>query len=535
MRSRRELRDSQQAAASISLVLPAFNEQETLEQAIREADDALAQITDDYEIIVVDDGSTDQTYAIATEQALQRERVRVLRQPGNVGYGAALRRGFAASRKDLVAFTDADCQFDIRELQRLVMLADDYDVVCGYRIERQDKWNRKFVSWAYNCLVRSLLGTGVRDTDCALKLFHRGVVNGIGHEDDGFFINAEILARARISGYSLVEVGVTHRPRPRGTSTVSWHHVLPVLTSILRFLWNVSLFPAQAKPESSGSGNRWMSWAAAALLLLVSLVLFLPRLSYPLIEPDETRYAQVALEMCQSGDWLRPTLDGVPYLDKPPLLYWMTAASYSLFGPSPTSARLPPAICAVLTVMLLFVLGKRLVGSRAAWLGSLALLLSGGFVLSGRFLIMDGPLTLFATVTALTAYLACSGRQVRIGWLLVAGLTCGLGVLAKGPIAAVLCVPPLLAVQWLSRNLTTIRLRHWSLFALSIALVAGPWFVAAMATQHGYGRAFLLAAQRRPFSARLQPSAGVLVLSPGTVDCHVPSVVSAGTPGAVYL
>jgi glycosyltransferase involved in cell wall biosynthesis len=116
---------------SISLVLPAYNEQETIVQAVCEADDALAGLTADYEILVVDDGSTDLTAQRVEAAAANRSRVRLLRQPRNLGYGAALRRGFDAARCDLVGFTDSDCQFHVHELERLTLLARDYEIVCG--------------------------------------------------------------------------------------------------------------------------------------------------------------------------------------------------------------------------------------------------------------------------------------------------------------------------------------------------------------------------------------------------------------------
>ena len=168
-------------------------------------------------------------------QARQRPAVRVLRQPRNLGYGAALRLGFQAASKTLVAFSDADCQFDIRELDRLVLLAKHHDIACGYRIDRQDPWRRKLYSQVYNALVRLLLGTGVRDCDCAFKLFRRELVQSLPLKTDGFFVNAELLAQARLRGKSIVEVGVTHRPRTHGQSTVSALQALPVAAGLLRF------------------------------------------------------------------------------------------------------------------------------------------------------------------------------------------------------------------------------------------------------------------------------------------------------------
>src|SRR5437879_88066 len=121
----------------ISLVLPAFNEEAGLRQAIAEADAALAALAADYEVLVVDDGSRDATARIAAEEAAARPHVRLLRHPTNLGYGAALRTGFEAARFDLVAFTDADCQFHLDDLANLLPLTGTHPVVVGYRIDRQ--------------------------------------------------------------------------------------------------------------------------------------------------------------------------------------------------------------------------------------------------------------------------------------------------------------------------------------------------------------------------------------------------------------
>ncbi|MCH5375173.1 MAG: glycosyltransferase [Planctomycetes bacterium] len=481
------------STASITLILPAYNEQEVIEQAICEADDALAGLTSDYEILVVDDGSWDETAAIAERVASQRRSVRILRQPRNLGYGAALASGFQAASKQLVAFTDADCQFDVRELDRLVMLARDYEIVCGYRIDRQDPLHRKLYSQCYNSLVRLLLGTGVRDCDCALKLFRREVIQSMEIDTKRFFVNAEILTKARLQGVSIVEVGVTHRPRPRGCSTVSALHAFPVATALLRFWWSTVLFPG-VRVESRESSERWpVRWQGAAglLLLLASVMLLVTNLSYPLIEPDETRYAQIAIEMSESADWITPTLDGKPYLDKPPLLYWLTAASYQVFGRNETAARLPCALAAVLTILSTYWLGGRLVGHRGAWCGAFALLLCGGFVLSGRFLIMDGLLTLFTTSALFAGYLALSGERLRLGWWLAAGAACALGVLTKGPVALVICIPPLLVYRWLAGSSFRLRPRDWLAIAAPVVVLTLPWFIAISRSQPDFWGYFL--------------------------------------------
>src|ERR1043165_9512524 len=147
------------SAHRLSLVLPAWNEQESIRQAIDEADAALSTIAAEYEILVIDDGSTDDTAAIVREAAAGNPRIKLLQHDGNRGYGAAIRTGFEAAAMDLVAFTDADCQFDLNDLEYVLPLTRRYDIVCGYRIERQDPTRRRFFSWGYNTLVKLLLGS----------------------------------------------------------------------------------------------------------------------------------------------------------------------------------------------------------------------------------------------------------------------------------------------------------------------------------------------------------------------------------------
>ncbi len=491
---------------SLTLVLPAFNEEDTIAQSIREADEALAGLTSDYEILVVDDGCTDSTARIVEHEALSRPSVRLLCQPCNLGYGAALARGFREATKDLVSFSDSDCQFDLKELDRLIFLSRDYDIVCGYRIDRQDPWIRKLYSRVYNTIVRTLLGTRVRDVDCAMKVFHRDVIQGITIETRGFFVNSEVLTKARLKNHDVVEVGVTHRPRAAGESTVSALHTIPVMGSILKFWWNTILFPQAAlsatsrqslATDSSGitPGTQWSlsnSTAAFLLLLVVCCGMLASNLSYPLIEPDESRYVQVAMEMVETGDWVTPKLNGVAYLDKPPLLYWMTATSMSVLGVNETASRLPTVIAAMLTVLMCFLVGQRLVGSRAAWCGAISLLLCGGFVLAGRFVIMDALLTCCTTICFLAGYLAIAADRVNWRWWLLASVACGFGVLTKGPVALVLCVPPLFAIQWISNDIRALRLSHWAAFGALTVLMSAPWFVAVAGVNPDFVNHFFL-------------------------------------------
>lgn len=200
----------------VSIVLPAFNEEASIAQAIEEATVTAERLFAAHEILVVDDGSGDRTAEIAGEIASRDGRVRVVSHPANRGYGEALRTGFLTSRLGHVFFTDADLQFDTNELELFLPFADTVDVVAGYRINRQDTALRRAMAYAWNVLVRMLFYVPVRDIDCAFKLFDRKVLSEIDIESVGAMVNTELMVKLGRKGASVVEIGVTHRPRRAG-------------------------------------------------------------------------------------------------------------------------------------------------------------------------------------------------------------------------------------------------------------------------------------------------------------------------------
>lgn len=228
----------------ISLVIPAFNEAAVIAQAVAEAEVALAGRFDEFEVLVIDDGSRDETAALVEAMLPDAPHTRLLRHGVNKGYGAALRTGFEAARFPLVAFTDADCQFELAELETLAGLAAEYPIVAGWRVDRKDVWKRRFFSRGYNRLAGLLLGTRVRDVDCALKVFRREALAQLLPESRGFFVNTEMMTRARQLGFPVIEVPVTHRPRASGESKVSLREIPRTAARLLRFWWsNVVLGP----------------------------------------------------------------------------------------------------------------------------------------------------------------------------------------------------------------------------------------------------------------------------------------------------
>jgi len=203
----------------LTLVLPAYNEADNLRIGLPKAVAAFSAIGVDFEIVVVDDGSADRTAHTVRSAGADDPRVRLVQHRANAGYGAALRSGFRAARGRLVMFTDADLQFDLTEVDRLLAHAEDYDIVAGFRAPRRDPWNRRLNAWAWGRLVNATFDLRIRDVNCAFKLFRREVLDGVALRSDGAFVNTELLARARARGWRIRQVPVSHYQRRHGVQT----------------------------------------------------------------------------------------------------------------------------------------------------------------------------------------------------------------------------------------------------------------------------------------------------------------------------
>ncbi len=214
--------------------MPALDEEENIELAVCRAYNALRKYAAEFEIIVVDDGSTDGTQAVLDNMKDNMKCLKMIRHERNMGYGAALRSGFAAAELEYVFFTDSDNQFDPGELALLLPHAHKFDFVIGYRKNRADSWIRLFLAKGFNLLVRLLFGLKVRDVDCAFKLMKRSVLDALTLESDDYLINAEMLGRARAKGFSIRQVPVTHYPRRAGKSKIEAGDIKRTFLRMLR-------------------------------------------------------------------------------------------------------------------------------------------------------------------------------------------------------------------------------------------------------------------------------------------------------------
>ncbi len=204
---------------SLSLVLPVYNEEQVIAQTLSDILAIVPTWTTDFEVVVVNDGSTDHTASILTNLCKHNQHLYVITHPVNQGYGAALVSGFAAATKELTFFMDSDGQFDIRDLATFFPFLAKYDAVIGYRKDRQDTWMRKFNAWGWKQAVRFFLGIQVRDLDCAFKLLPTELLHAHPLETRGAMINAEIIYTLQSTGCTYKEVGVRHLPRRAGRAT----------------------------------------------------------------------------------------------------------------------------------------------------------------------------------------------------------------------------------------------------------------------------------------------------------------------------
>jgi glycosyltransferase involved in cell wall biosynthesis len=221
------------ARHSLSIVLPAYNEEGVIQATVADVAQTLAAWGAEYEVIVVNDGSADRTGELVATLAAHNPHIHLITHATNQGYGAALISGFAAAGMDLTLLMDSDGQFAISDLARLLVHIDDVDAVLGYRLHRRDAWPRLVNAWGWQILVRRMLGVGVRDLDCAFKLLRTDFLRRYPPTTRSALINAELLYTLHRVGATYREVGVRHLPRAGGRATGANPRV------ITRALWDL--------------------------------------------------------------------------------------------------------------------------------------------------------------------------------------------------------------------------------------------------------------------------------------------------------
>jgi len=223
------------AGPRVSLFFPVYRDEATVERVARKALRVLEELSSEHEVIIVDDGSPDRAGEIADRIAVAHPGVRVIHHERNLGYGQALRTGFAAARFEWICFTDGDDEYEVDDLRKLLRLRDYYDLVITFRYAKRYGGWRIFVSFVYNKVLRLVFETRYRDVSSGLKLVRKSVVEELELVSTSPFIGAEITIKTMLKGFRVGEVGIQTFPRRfgRGSST-SPRNVLATLRDMLR-------------------------------------------------------------------------------------------------------------------------------------------------------------------------------------------------------------------------------------------------------------------------------------------------------------
>jgi glycosyltransferase involved in cell wall biosynthesis len=203
--------------SAISVFFPAFNEQYNIKNTLQKAIEILPKYAQNFEIIVVNDGSSDQTREIVEEISKKQPKVKIINHKNNLGYGSALKTGFYSAKSPLIVFTDSDGQFDISELPKFLEKIQICDLAIGYRRKRSESGIRLVNAKAWGFLIRFLFGLKVKDLDCGFKLIKKKVIDTIPKlESNGALISAELLIKAKKTGFKIAQIPVNHYPRQAG-------------------------------------------------------------------------------------------------------------------------------------------------------------------------------------------------------------------------------------------------------------------------------------------------------------------------------
>ncbi len=232
---------------SISVVMPAYNEKDNIEEAVRSSLNTLKSACDDFEIVIVDDGSTDGTSEMLDRLSESIPELRVIHHGKNCKFGRTLRDGIAAARKELIFLTDSDNPIDMDDMKKAIPMMKEYDVVNGRRLTREPSVKRIIYTAVYNMMIRTLFRLNIQDVNFSYKMVRRELLQKLDLRSEGSFIDAEMLVEAKRNGARITEIGIMYYPRTLGESTLASPSV------ILKILYEMSLYIVRRLFRSGGS------------------------------------------------------------------------------------------------------------------------------------------------------------------------------------------------------------------------------------------------------------------------------------------
>lgn len=397
---------------NLSVFFPAYNEEDNIANTVSQTIDVLKSLKlADYEVIVVDDGSTDRTAAVVQKLTAKDSKIRLIRHSYNRGYGAALKTGFSSAKFDWVAFTDSDGQFDFREINKFLAHVPDYQVVAGYRKKRSDSKFRRTMAFLLRIWDTILFGLNLKDVDCGFKLIKKSVIDKVFPLiTESAITETEMMVKIYRSGFPIKQIGVNHHSRTGGIQTGGNFKVIfkAVIESLKLFFYFNPSFPLLTAILS-----------AAAWLRLFRIRDYLVFLG------DEGRDMLVWFNMVYKGEFtfLGPTASvGGFYLG--PIYYYLALPFYFIFR-DPVGPAIFVALLGVATVWLVYFVTQSWFGKTSGLFASGIYAITSLIVRYSRASWNPNPVPFFSL---LGVYLAATGAKEKKWWKLAGAGIC-LGIL----------------------------------------------------------------------------------------------------------
>lgn len=394
----------------LSVFFPCINEEGNITNAVSKAIVVLEQLNVRYEVIVVNDGSTDRTGEIADELASKNPKIRVIHHVKNLGYGAALQSGFYSAKYDTIVYTDGDGQFDFNEVTKFIDKLDDADLVIGYRIKRRDPFFRILFGKGWSLTLWTFFGLTLKDVDCGFKMIKKEVLQKIPRlqSQRGAMINAELAIKTKKAGFRVTQVGVNHYPRLSGRPTgANLQVIVKSYIDLLSLWWKL-------KDEKT------LFFTLLAIILLATFLRFYKLDQYMTFLGDEGRDALIIKKLLVDYDlpFIGPTTSiGNIYLG--PLYYYMMAIPMAIFWLNPVAAAGMNALVGVLTVVLIYYLGKVWFNRTAGLISAFLYAISPVTIIYSRSSWNPNPTPFFALLGILGFYKAHQSLDFR--WLVLTG------------------------------------------------------------------------------------------------------------------
>ncbi|MDP3733268.1 MAG: glycosyltransferase, partial [Candidatus Daviesbacteria bacterium] len=419
---------------NLSIFFPLFNEEGNVETLVKKAVDVLEKLKLEYEIILVNDGSTDKTGEVVEKLVGENQRIKAINHPKNLGYGEALKSGFYNARYDTICYTDGDGQFDFSEIDKFLKEIEDHDLVIGYRIKRQDPFFRILFNKGWKLSLLAFFGLTLKDVDCGFKMIRKSVLEKIPHLESsrGAMINAELAIKAKKYGFKVTQTGVNHYPRLSGKPTGAGIKVIvKSFLDLLRLWWKLK-------------DQKVLFIILVGILALAAFLRFYKIEEYMIFLGDQGRDAIIVKDMVDKWHFPLigpPTSVGNIYLG--PLYYYMMLPPMFLTGFNPVSAAAAVALIGVATVFLVYYLGKNWFGRGAGLLAAYLYAISPVTINYSRFSWNPNPLPFFALVAILG--MVKLQKTNNFLWLLLTGIALG-GALQMHYLALILVA--VIVVLW---------------------------------------------------------------------------------------